>query len=99
MEAAAVHPGSLSGDVTELIEDPADHLVGPALTTEHLELRHHAIEGDLDAFDGIAGVTVTLAVELMVTALEFLAVELRDQGHTKQRVHVDWGVSERHFPL
>ena len=88
MEAAAVHPGPLGSDVTELIEDAADHLVGSALPAEHLELRHHAIECHLDAGHRGAGVTVTLAVQLMVTAQEFLAVELREQGHTKQGVHV-----------
>ena len=99
MEAAAVHPGALGGDVTELIEDAADYLIRSPLPTEHLELRHHAIEGDLDAGQRVAGVTVTLAVQLMVAAQEFLAVELREQGHTKQGVHVDSGVSERHCPL
>lgn len=99
METAAVHPRLLGGDVTEVIEDAADDLVCPALPTQHLELRHHAIESDLDSGDGVTGVTIALAVELMVAALELLAVELGNQGHTKQGVHVDVGVSERHFPL
>jgi hypothetical protein len=94
MEAAAVHPRLLGGDVAELIEDAADHLVCTALPAEHLELAHHAIERHFDARHGGMGVTVTLAVQLMVTALEFLAIELREQGHTKQGVHVDVGVSE-----
>jgi hypothetical protein len=34
-----------------------------------------------------------------MAALEFLAVELREQGHTKQRVHVGSVVSERQLPL
>jgi hypothetical protein len=100
METAAVHPRLLGGDVAELIENPAHDLVCPPLPAEHLELGHDPVEGHLDAGNGGAGVTVTLAVQLMVTALEFLAVELREQGHTKQGVHVDVsGVSERHFPL
>lgn len=89
MEAAAVHPRLLGGDMAELIEDPADHLVRAALPAEHFELGHHAVEGHLDTGDGGTGVTITLAVQLMVAALEFLAVELREQGHTKQGVHVD----------
>lgn len=99
MEAAAVHPGPLGSDVTELIQDAADHLVGPAVPAEDLELCHHAIERHFDAGNRGAGVTVTLAVQLMVAALKFLAVELREPGHTKQGVHVDSGVSERHRPL
>ena len=84
METAAVRPCLLGGAVAELIEDAADHLVGPALAAEQLELIHHTIEGELDAGDGIIGVAVTLPVEAVVAALEFLAVELREQGHTKQ---------------
>ena len=89
MEAAAVHPRLLGRDVTELIEDAADDLVSPALPAQHLELIHHATECELDAGDGVPGVAVTLAVELMVTAHEFLAIELREQGHTTHGVHVD----------
>ena len=99
MEAAAVHPCLPGRNMAELIEDAAHDLVGPALTTEHFELGHHPIERDLDAGDGAAGIALALAVELVMTALEFLAVELGDQGHTKQGVHVDVGVSEGHFPL
>ena len=58
-----------------------------ALPAQHLELIHHAVQRKGDAGDGGAGVTVTLAVQLMVAALEFLAIELREQGHTKQGVH------------
>ena len=100
MEAAAVHPRLRGGDVTEVIEDAADDLIGAALAAQQLELIHHAVERELDAGDGVPGVAVTLAVELMMTALEFLAIELREQGHTKQGVHDDFsGVSERHSPL
>ena len=99
MEAAAVHPGLLGGHVAELVEDPADHLIGTPLPAEQFELRHHAIERELDTGDGISRVAVTLAVQLMMTALEFFAVELREQGHTKQGVHGLSGVSERHRPL
>ena len=84
MEAAAVHPRLRRGGVAEVIEDAADDLVGAALPAQQLELIHHAIERELHAGDGVTGVTITLAVELMVTALEFFAVELREQGHTKQ---------------
>lgn len=84
MQAAAVHPRLLSGDVTELVEDAADHLIGPALAAQQLELVHHAVQRQCDAGDGMAGVAITLAVQLMVTALEFLAIELREQGHTRQ---------------
>ena len=87
MEAAAVHPRLRGGDVTEVIEDAADDLVGASLTAQHLELIHHATEREFDAGDGVPGVAVTLAVELMVTAHEFLAIELREQGRTKQGVH------------
>ena len=90
MEAAAVHPRLRGGDVTEVIEDAADDLVGSALAAQQLELIHHAVECELDAGDGVPGVAVTLAVELMVTALEFLAIELREQRHTKQGVHDDF---------
>ena len=89
MEAAAVHPRLRGGDVTEVIEDAADDLIGPALAAQHLELIHHAVERELHAGDGVPGIAITLAVELMVTALEFLAIELREQGHTKQGVHDD----------
>lgn len=99
MEAASVRPWLLGGAVAEVIEDPADHLVGPALSAEQFELIHHAIEGELDAGNGIVGVTVTLAIEPDVTALKFLAIELREQGHTKQGVHGISGVSERQLPL
>lgn len=94
MEAAAVHPRLVGRDVAELVEDAADDLIGPSLPAQDFELGHHAIESDLDAGDGGAGVAVTLAVQLMVAALEFLTVELREHGHTKQRVHVGSGVSE-----
>ena len=87
MEAAAVHPRLLGRDVTELIEDAADDLVSPALPAQHLELIHHAVQRQSNAGDGVVGVTVTLAVQLMVAALEFLAIELREQGHTKEGVH------------
>ena len=87
MEAAAVHPRLRGGDVTEVIEDAADDLVGTALAAQQLELIHDAVERELDAGNGVAGVAVTLAVELMMTALEFLAIELREQRHTKQGVH------------
>ena len=98
MEAAVVHPRLPGGDVTEMIEDAADDLVGAALTAEQLELIHHPIEREFHARQRVARVTVTLAVELMVTALEFLAIELREQGHTKRGVHgVISGVSERPF--
>ena len=89
MEAAAIRPCLQGGDVTEVIEDAADDLVGAALAAQHLELIHHATECELDAGDGVPGIAITLAVELMVTALEFLAIELREQGHTKQGVHDD----------
>jgi hypothetical protein len=89
MEAAAVHPRLRGGDVTEVIEDAADDLIGAALAAQELELIHHAVERELDAGDRVPGVTVTVAVELMVTALEFLAIELREQGHTTHGVHVD----------
>ena len=99
MEAAAVHPGLWGGDVTEVIEDDADDLVGAALAAQQLELIHDAVERELHAGDGVTGVTITLAVELMVTALEFFAVELREQRHTKQGVHGIFCVSERLSPL
>ena len=84
MEAASVRPWLLGGAVAEMIEDAADHLVGPALAAEQLELIHHTIERELDAGNGVVGVTVTLPIEPDVTALKFLAIELREQGHTKQ---------------
>ena len=87
MEAAAVHPRLRGGDVTEMIEDAADDLIGASLTAQHLELIHHAAEREFDTGDGVPGVAVTLAVELMMTALEFLAIELREQGHTREGVH------------
>ena len=99
MAAAVVRPCLLSGDVAELVEDAAHHLIGAALTAEQFELSHHAIERDLDAGDGVVGIAVTLAVQPEVAALEFLAVEIREQGHTEQRVHVGSGVSERQLPL
>lgn len=99
MEAAPVRPRLLGGAVAEMIEDAADHLVGAALTAEQLELIHHAIEREFDAGNGVVGVTVTLPIEPDVTALKFLAVELREQGHTKQGVHGISGVSERQLPL
>jgi hypothetical protein len=99
MEAATVHPRLVRRDVAELVEDAADDLVGAALPAEHFELRHHAIERDLDARDRGGGVTVTLAVQLVMAALEFLAVELREQGQTKQGVHVGSDVPEGHRPL
>jgi hypothetical protein len=73
--------------VAELVEDAADDLVGTSLPAQYFELRHHAIEGEFDTGQGMSRVAVTLAVQLMVTALEFLAIELREQGHTKQGVH------------
>jgi hypothetical protein len=85
--------------MTEVIEDAADHLVGPALATEQLELIHHAIERELDAGNGVVGITVTLPIEPDVTTPKFLAVKLREQGHTKQGVHDISGVSERQLPL
>jgi hypothetical protein len=99
MEAAVVRPHLLSGDVAELVEDAADHFVGAALAAEDLELSHHAVESDLDAGDGVVGIAVTLAVQPEVAALEFLAVEIREQGHTEQGVHVGSSVSERQLPL
>ncbi len=80
--------------MTELIEDAADHLVRAPLPAEQLELGHRAIERELDTGDGVAGVAVTLAVQLMMTALEFLAIELGEQGHTKQGIHVGFGVPD-----
>jgi hypothetical protein len=94
-----VHPRLLGGDVAELVEDTADHLIGTALPTQHFELRHHAVEGELDTGEGMSRVAVTLAVQLMVTALEFFAIELREQGHMKQGVHSVSVVSGRHRPL
>ena len=85
--------------MAEVIEDAAHHLVGPALAAEHLELIHDPVERELDTGDGVLGVAVTLPIQSEVAALEFLAIELREQGHTKQRVHVDSGVSERQLPL
>jgi len=99
MEAAPVRPWLLGGAVTEVIEDAADHLVGPALAAEQLELIHHAIEGVLDAGDGVVGVAITLPIEADVAALKFLAIELCEQGHTKQGVHGISDVSERQLPL
>jgi hypothetical protein len=99
MEAAAVRPCALGGAVAELNEDAAHHLVGPALAAKHFELSHHAVERDFDAGDRVMGVAIALAVQAMMAALEFLAVELREQGHTKQRVHVGSVVSERQLPL
>jgi len=90
MEAAAVHPRLRGSDVTEVIEDAADDLIGTALAAQQFELIHHAVERELDTGDGVPGVAVTLAVELMMTAPEFLAIELREQGHMKQGVHGDF---------
>ena len=84
MEAAAVHPRLRGCDVTEVIENAAHDLIGTALAAQQLELIHDAVEREFDAGNGVAGVAVTLAVELMMTALEFLAIELREQRHTKQ---------------
>ena len=74
--------------MAEVIEDAAHDLVGAALATQQFELSHHPVKRVFDAGNGVVGVAITLAVEAMVTALEFLAVELREQGHTKQGVHV-----------
>lgn len=99
MAAAVVGPRPLGGDVTELVEDAAHHLVGTTLTAEQLELSHRTVERDFHAGHGVVGITVTLAVQPDVAALEFFAVEIREQGHTEQRVHVVSGVSERQLPL
>ena len=99
METAAVHPRLLGGDVTEVTEDAADDLISTPLAAQQFELVHHPVQREFHAGDGGPGVTVTLAVELMVTAPEFLAIELREQGHTKQGVHGFLGVSERHSSL
>jgi hypothetical protein len=99
MAAAVVRPRLLSGHEAELVEDAAHDLIGTALTAEHLELSHHTVERHLDAGDGVVGIAVTLAVQPEVAALEFLAVEIREQGHTEQRVHVGSSVSERQLPL
>lgn len=99
MEAASVRPRLLGGAVAEVIQDAAHHLIGSALTAEQLELVHHPVERELDTGHGVLGVAVTLPIEPEVAALEFLAIELREQGHTKQRVHGISGVSERQHPL
>ena len=85
--------------MAEVIEDAAHHLVGPALPAKHFELSHHAVEGVFDAGNRVMGVTIALAVQSMMAALEFLAVELREQRHTMQRVHGGSCVSERQLPL
>ena len=85
--------------MTELKKDAAHYLVGSSLTTQYLELSHHAFERVLDVGDGVLRVTLTLAVQPMVAALQFLAIELRELGHTKQGVHVGSGMSERQLPL
>lgn len=92
MEAAFVRPWLLGGAVAEMIEDAAHHLVGSALAAEQFELIHHPIERVLDAGDGVVGVTVTLPFQSDMTTQKFLAIELREQGHTKQGVHGMSGV-------
>lgn len=99
MEAASVRPWLPSGAVADVVEDAAHHLVGAALTAEQLELVHDPVERELDAGKGVLRVAVTLLVQADVTALEFLAIELREQGHTKQRVHGVRVLSERQLPL
>ena len=96
---AVVGPRPLGGDVTELVEDAAHHLVGTPLTAEQFELSHRTVERHFHAGDGVVGIAVTLAVEPDVAALEFLAVKIREQGHTEQRIHGVSGVSERQLPL
>ncbi len=70
--------------MAESIEDAADHLISPALTAKHFELSHHAVQRVFDTRHGVAGITIALTVQAMVTALEFLAVEIREQRHTVQ---------------
>lgn len=69
MEIAVVRPRLLGGAPTELVEDTADHLAGPPVPAEDVELRHHAIEREFDADDGVVGITVALALQAMVAAL------------------------------
>ena len=99
MAAAVVGPRLARSDVTELVEDAAHHLIGAALTAEQLELSHHTVEHNLDVGDSGVRVAVTLAIQPNMAALEFFAVEVREQGHSKQGVHVVSGVSERQLPL
>ncbi len=99
METATVHPRLRCGDVAELNEDAADHLVGATLAAQDFELRHHPVERQFDAGDGAAGVTVTLSVQLTMTALEFLAIELREQGHSGRDVHGVSGCRNDSEPL
>ena len=67
--------------MTELKQDAAHHLVGPALTTQHFELSHHAFERVLDAGDRVLRITITLAVQPMVAALQFLAIQLLNRAN------------------
>ena len=94
MEAAAVHPCVRRRDVPELVENAADDLIGLALPTQDFQLIHDPVQRQFNAGHRIAGVTVTLAVQLMMTPLEFLAIELREQGHAGQGFHSLAGVSE-----
>ncbi len=82
-----------------MIEDAAHDLVGTALPAQDFELIHHATECEFDAGDRVVRVAFPLAVQAMVTALEFLTIELGEQGHTGERIHVASGVSERQLPL
>lgn len=73
--------------MAELIEDAAHHLASPSIAAEHLELRHHAIEREFHTGKGVVGVTIALALQAIVAALQFLSVELGEQGHATQGIH------------
>jgi hypothetical protein len=69
----------MPGDEIELVQNAADHLVGPILLAQAIELGQHFGQGSLDLVDGAGGVVLALRLEAALASLEFFTVE-RGQG-------------------